>query len=96
MQIYSLVSNDLKEPYDSQTLIDQYKKILIAISPIIPHFSSECLNLINQNKNNTWPEYNDELIQEKEIQIVVQINGKKRGIIKTERDMDENIIYNLI
>ena len=95
-EIYSLINNDLKEPYDSQTLIEQYKKILIAISPIIPHFSNECLNLINENKKNTWPKYNDELIQEKEIQIVVQINGKKRGIIKTERNMDENNIYNLV
>ena len=95
-EIHSLISDDLKDQYESKTLIEQYKKILTAISPIIPHFSNECLILINENKNNTWPEYNDQLTQEKEIQIVVQINGKKRGIIKTERNMDENNIYNLV
>ena len=52
--------------------------------------------LINQHKNISWPEYIEELVHEKEIQIVVQLNGKKRGLIKIERNQDENFILDLI
>ena len=32
--------------YEKVKLIENYKKILIAINPVIPHFSSECLEMI--------------------------------------------------
>ena len=35
--------------------------------------------MINKNKNIIWPVYDDSLIEEKEVQIVVQINGKKEA-----------------
>lgn len=95
-EIQSLLNKDLDKKYQSKTLIEHYKKFLISISPIIPHFANECLNTINQNKNITWPEFNEELVQEKEIQIVVQLNGRKRGLIKIERNQDENLILDLI
>ena len=95
-EIQSLLNKDLDKKYQSTTLIEHYKKFLISISPIIPHFANECLNLINQHKNISWPEYIEELVHEKEIQIVVQLNGKKRGLIKIERNQDENFILDLI
>ena len=95
-EIQSLLNKDLDKKYQSKTLIEHYKKFLISISPIIPHFANECLNLINQHKNISWPEYIEELVHEKEIQIVVQLNGKKRGLIKIERNQDENFILDLI
>ena len=54
------------------------------MSPAIPHFSNECLKLMNL-KENKWPSYDKSLIEENEIDIVVQINGKKRGLIKTKK-----------
>ena len=33
--------------------------------------------MINKNKDLLWPAYDDNLAQEKELIIVVQINGKK-------------------
>ena len=45
--------------------------------PVIPHFANECLNTIEIEKEIFWPKYDTSLLEEKEIQIVVQINGKK-------------------
>ena len=59
------------------------------MSPFIPHFSAECLNNINQEKIN-WPTVSiDELVEEK-INFVVQINGKKRGIINLTSEISES------
>ena len=95
-EMYTLLNKDLEISYTTKTLIEQYKKILISISPVLPHFSNECLSLINENKDNKWPKYNIQLLQEKETQIVIQINGKKRGLISIKKDTEENMIYDLV
>ena len=65
------------------------------MNPFIPHFSTECLNILNESKIN-WPNVSkDELIEE-EINFVVQINGKKRAILKVNKDLDENSILSKI
>ena len=46
-EMYSFMNKEINKPYTKNTLIENYQKILIAISPIIPHFSNECLNLMN-------------------------------------------------
>ena len=52
------------------------------MQPVIPHFSNECLELINI-KDVEWPEYDANLIKEEKINLVIQINGKKRALIET-------------
>ena len=56
--------------------------------PIIPHLASECLELFKEQTVPEWPEINKKYLQNKTFNIVVQINGKKRGII----NCDKNII----
>ena len=58
--------------------------------PIIPHFAYECLEANNFELNKKWPEYNKELLIDDDVNIVIQINGKKRGLIKAKRDIPEN------
>ena len=60
--------------------------------PILPHFATECLSKIETNlilNNLKWPNYDPNLIQEEECNIVIQINGKKRGLLKMPIDSDE-------
>ena len=45
--------------------------------PIIPHFASECLEMINKKSKINWPIFDENLTKEIEINIVIQINGKK-------------------
>ena len=62
-EMYNYLSKELKKPYDKIILIENYTKILILLSPFIPHFSSECLeqlnNLYKVKNYNTWPKIND-------------------------------------
>ena len=65
------------------------------MTPFIPHFTNECLDNIDQ-KQLSWPKVSKEEIVEEEINFVVQINGKKRSILKTKRDMSESEVLDEI
>ena len=81
--------------YKKDNLILNYKKILIAISPIIPHFSNECLEMI-KTKKVEWPKYDQTKIKEDTVNIVVQINGKKRGLMETQINISEKFFISSI
>ena len=94
-EMYNFLIKEIEKPIKKEILIENYKKILILMNPFIPHFSTECLNNLNENKIN-WPNVSkDELIEE-EISFVVQINGKKRVILRVNKDLDESSILNKI
>ena len=65
------------------------------MSPFIPHFSAECLNNLNEGKIN-WPNVSKEELIEEEINFVLQINGKKRAILKVNKNLDESSILDQI
>ena len=95
-ELYSRLSKIIDNGYSKKTLLINYKKILIAMSPVIPHFSSECLEIINENKEITWPTVEKKFLIEEMTKIVIQINGKTREIIEMKRDSDEENIVNKI
>tara|TARA_B100000902_G_scaffold302544_1_gene290517 strand:+ start:6252 stop:8786 length:2535 start_codon:yes stop_codon:yes gene_type:complete len=89
-QTYNQLFNNLDKKYTSKTLVENYKKILIAMMPVIPHFANECLEQIGENDAINWPTVNKELLIEKNINYVIQINGKKRGLIQGIIDLTED------
>ena len=87
-EMYSFMIKQINKKYKKDTLKENYKKILISIQPVIPHFSNECLELIGE-KNIKWPDIDENIIREETFIVVVQINGKKRGLIETNSDKTE-------
>ena len=95
-ELYSSLTKELKNNYSRSSLIENYSKILIVMNPIIPHFSNECLEMLEIKNTYNWPHSKKELLLEKYVNFVVQINGKKRGIIKSKRDTSEAELLDLI
>ena len=95
-QMCSYLSKEIKKGYKKTTLIENYKKILIVINPVLPHFSNECLEMIGNKTEIDWPNYDSKFLEEDTVSIVIQINGKKRGLINTAKDTDENNIFDQI
>ena len=96
-EMYSFMFKQIKYNYSQKTLRENYQNILILISPVMPHFASECLEIIGfNNKNIEWPKFKEKFVQDEKINIVIQINGKKRGIISLKMDSEENEIIDLI
>ena len=95
-EVYSEITSVLKKKYSSKTIIENYKKILICMIPVIPHFANECISLLGNDIKIEWPKINKDLLNEEKINFVIQINGKKRGLINTNRDISENDLIKLI
>jgi leucyl-tRNA synthetase len=94
-EMYNFLIKEIEKPIKKEILTENYKKILILMNPFIPHFSAECLSNINEEMI-SWPSVSKEELVEKEINFVVQINGKKKAILKVNRDTDENSILDKI
>ncbi len=93
-EVHSSISKLIKKKYSPKTIIDNYKKILICMLPVIPHFSNECIELLKDTSGLEWPKVDKQLLIEDNINFVVQINGKKRGLIKADRGIsEEDLIY---
>ena len=95
-ELYSFLNSEIKKKYTKETIINNYKKILIVIMPVLPHLSNECLKLLKINNEIQWPKYDESILKEDEINLVVQVNGKKRGLLKIKRDTDQEEIIKLI
>ena len=94
-EMYSFLNKEIEKTYSKHTLVENYKKILIVMTPILPHFANECLSIIKA-KNFTWPEYNISMLKEETINIVIQINGKKRGLIQSKPNISEEKLFEII
>ena len=95
-EIYSSLSKLIKKKYSSKTIVQNYRKILICMMPVIPHFSNECIELLKDEREIKWPKIDEKFLIEENINFVVQINGKKRGLIKVNRDISEDDIIKLV
>ena len=94
-EIYSFLIKQIEKPYKKTTLIENYKKILTCMTPVIPHFAYECLDQLNIKKIE-WPNYNSKILVEDTINVVIQINGKKRGLVQSKRGVSEDDIFDII
>ncbi|MDB9750505.1 leucine--tRNA ligase [Candidatus Pelagibacter ubique] len=94
-EMYNFLIKETDKPIKKEILIENYKKILILMNPFVPHFSNECLNTINEDQIK-WPKVSKGDLIEEDINFVVQINGKKRAILKIKRDMIEKEILETI
>ena len=94
-EMYSFLFKHIDKGYTKSTLKENYEKILLTMTPILPHFSSECLKLLNSKKTK-WPSYNENVLEENTVKIVIQINGKKRGLIEINKDISEDSLFEIV
>ncbi len=78
-----------KKDFNKKDLLDCYRKILTLFSPVIPHLVSECFVDLKIDEASNWPKVDKKYLEEENINLVVQINGKKRGIINVKKDILE-------
>ena len=98
-EMYNFFSKELKNEASKNVLINNYSKILILLNPFIPHLTSECLNQLSKFdkiEKDIWPKVNQKYLILEEINLVVQINGKKREIFKVKKDLSEEKILEMI
>ena len=95
-ETYHYFNKLIEEQKNYLNLLDNYRKVLTIMMPILPHLASECLKESGYNKEHSWPEIEKKYLKEKKLNIIVQINGKKRSIITTEKNLNEENLIQLI
>ncbi len=89
-ETYNFYNKIIEEKLNTENLIDNYKKILKIMIPVIPHFASECLSEISKNYDIIWPELKKEFLEKDLNKIIIQINGKKREILSSTKNYTES------
>ena len=64
--------------------------------PVLPHLANECYEKLGNSDDIEWPDIEARYLIRENKNIVIQVNGKKRGLISIEKDMTENEITNYI
>jgi leucyl-tRNA synthetase len=95
-EIYSSLNEVILNKIEKEKLVENYKKILITISPVIPHFSNECMKMLNINEKMLWPKVNEKFLLEEDIKFIIQINGKTKKIIISKKNTSEDLLLEKI
>ena len=97
-EIYSYFKKIVENKNDFTNLKNNFEKMILIMMPVIPHLANECLEKLNNNnyENNKWPNVEKKYLLKETNDIVIQVNGKKRGIISAEKEATENDITDQI
>jgi leucyl-tRNA synthetase len=98
MELFNAMSSfDLQKKYDHQYPVLRFalESLTLLLSPIVPHFAEELWAALGHRSSvllASWPQYQMEALEEDELLIVVQVNGKLRSRFSVATDTDENAI----
>ena len=72
------------------SLFHCFSKLLILLSPIIPHFAEEIWERLNVSdaylSKQSWPVADESLLVDDTVTIAIQINGKLKATIQIPKD----------
>jgi leucyl-tRNA synthetase len=71
------------------------EELVIMLAPFAPHFAEELWERMGHRESvfdGRWPGWDEGLVVEDQVEIVVQINGKTRAKVTVARDADEDTV----
>jgi leucyl-tRNA synthetase len=77
---------------------EDMKKILIILFPLAPHLSSEMWEKIEAEgkiEEQSWPDFDEQLLKEQKVKIVVQVNAKLRASLELESGANKEEVIEL-
>ena len=75
---------------------ENYIKIIYLLLPFLPHFSMECLEELGDLDKKEWPNVDPKYLKSDSIQIVIQVNGKKRTTVNAYEGVEESEVILLL
>jgi len=95
-ETYNFLIKIINKPLDKDNLLKNYTEILKIMTPVVPHFTYECLEDLGNKGEIFWPKVNEQYLVKENVNIVLQVNGKKRAIIISKKNTDKEILINAI
>jgi leucyl-tRNA synthetase len=68
------------------------ENLVLLLAPLAPHLAEELWNRLGHSESlayEPWPEAVGKLLEEEQIQIVIQVNGKKRDELRVAKNIAE-------
>ena len=90
---YKKISNE-KTNYEN--LKHNFEKLIILMMPFVPHIANECYEKFKIKKKIQWPKIDKNFLTDDIAKVIIQVNGKKRSLITTKKDLEEKDIINEI
>ena len=91
-ETYNFLNKEIDKNYSAETLKENYIKILTLIMPVIPHIVMEAMSEIDKSIKLSWPIADPKYLKDKFINVVIQINGKKKSLMKMEKDLGDDVV----
>jgi len=90
-EIYKIFNKHcLEKKTSKKALKSEWEKIIMLLLPLTPHLAHECNE--KTEKDFYWPQYDSKLLQEENCNIIIQVNGKKRGSLEITINSEEKAI----
>ncbi len=73
--------------------IEEYKNLILMLAPFAPHITEELWHSLGDNSSvhqHSWPEFDNKFLEEEELTIVIQVNGKVREKLMISKDIVSN------
>ena len=87
-EIYNLFyGHAINNKTSNKTLKNEWEKIIMLLMPLTPHLAHECCEKIN--KKFYWPKYDPKMLKEENCTIVIQVDGRKRGVLEMPANSEE-------
>ncbi len=84
---------EINNEKDKMAITEALHILIRVIEPMVPHLAEECWSLTgrtNSITNEPWPKVNEKYLENEEVTVVIQINGKRRGEVVVLKDSLEN------
>ena len=86
------LEENLEKSVSNQSFLKSLSNLMKAMMPFTPHLSCECLSKLEEKdfyRKIEWPKIEKSLLVDNKVTIVIQVNGKKRGLISAKKDIAE-------
>ena len=97
-RLYSFTNSLAKSKAGTKTKLSAAKILAQLMSPMTPHLSEEIWEKLGEKNlvaREPWPTVNQSLLNEDNITMPIQVNGKRRGQIEVQKDLGSSEIEKL-
>jgi leucyl-tRNA synthetase len=90
--LMELVNTIREESYPRR---DSVEGLVLMLAPFAPHFAEESWERLGHDTSifdARWPEWDEALVVEDQVEVVIQVSGKTRGRVSVPRDAEQGAV----
>ena len=88
-EIYKFINRSIDNKISNKKFKINLEKVMKLMVPFTPHLAHECLVNLNCEDLEKWPIINKNILDNSKTNLVVQVNGKTRSVLKINRGLSE-------